>query len=240
MSEAPFRAVFLDRDGVINALVARGDEMDSPQRPGELRLLPGAAAGIRKLNALGLPVVVVSNQPGIAKGKSSLDLLDATTALLRRRLAARGASVSAIYYCLHHPQAVQAKYRRQCDCRKPRPGLLEAAARDLNLDLAGSYMVGDRGVDLRAGQAVRSTTVLVSARPSAAGADRPDFTCGGLSRAADWIVATELSRRRRPAERQIRLERLLPSLPLLSPPGGESSPLYPSGEGSLLKLEVVG
>jgi D-glycero-D-manno-heptose 1,7-bisphosphate phosphatase len=195
--------VFLDRDGVINALVRRGAEVDSPQRPSELKLLPGAAAGIRSLNSLGLPVVVVSNQPGIAKAKSSHRLLEETTALLHRRLAAGGAAVAAVYYCLHHPQAVQGKYRIRCRCRKPGAGLLEAAARDLGLDLERSYMVGDRQVDMVAGRSCGCLTVLVgrsdpgSSLPSTNGIDATaDFVCGGLIEAADWITSQE---RRRPA-----------------------------------------
>jgi D-glycero-D-manno-heptose 1,7-bisphosphate phosphatase len=194
-------AVFVDRDGVINALVRRDDEIDSPQRAAEFRLLPGAARGIMRLNLLDLPVIVVSNQPGIAKGKSTRMLLEETTVLMCRQLAVGGASVTAVYYCLHHPQAVDARYRVECGCRKPRPGLLQAAAADLGVDLESSYMVGDREVDIAAGRAAGCATVLVRS-PDAGVHERTtdplamgvDFTCGRLDEAAVWIWAQERSK----------------------------------------------
>lgn len=155
------KAVFLDRDGVINALVRTPAGVDSPQRPEELRLLPGAAEGIRLLNARGLPVIAVSNQPGIAKGKSSLALLAETTELLHYLLRCEAAYVEAVYYCLHHPEAALTEYRIDCECRKPKPGLLRQAAADFGLDLARSYLVGDRHVDIAAGAAVGCTTIKV-------------------------------------------------------------------------------
>jgi D-glycero-D-manno-heptose 1,7-bisphosphate phosphatase len=182
-------AVFLDRDGVINGMVLRGAEIDSPQHPGEFRLLPGASAGIRKLNSLGLPVVVVSNQPGIAKGKSTHRHLEQMTKLMLSCLRIDGASLDGVYYCLHHPHAVLDTYRMQCRCRKPGPGLLESAASDLGLDLRGSYMVGDRNVDIVAGHACGCTTLLVGDGTDTAA--RPDVACSDLEAAARWIAARE-------------------------------------------------
>jgi D-glycero-D-manno-heptose 1,7-bisphosphate phosphatase len=194
-------AVFVDRDGVINALVRRGGEIDSPQRPEEFRLLPDAARGIMRLNLLDLPVIVVSNQPGIAKAKSTRPLLEETTALMCSQLAASGAAVTAVYYCLHHPQAVDARYRVDCGCRKPRPGLLTAAAAEFGVDLESSYIVGDREVDMAAGRAAGCATVLVrspdtdsqvrTTNPLALAAD---FTCGRLDQAAVWIWGQERSK----------------------------------------------
>ncbi len=158
----PRRAVFLDRDGVINAMVRTVDGIDSPQRPEEFRLLPGVAGAIADLNSAGFAVVVVSNQPGIAKGKSTPELVAATTGLLLRRLTAGGGHVDGIYYCHHHPQALFSEYRCACQCRKPQPGLLLKAAAELDLDLAGSFMVGDQITDLQAGQAAGCRTVLVT------------------------------------------------------------------------------
>jgi D-glycero-D-manno-heptose 1,7-bisphosphate phosphatase len=182
-------AVFLDRDGVINGMVRRGDQIDSPQHPGEFRLLPGASSGIRKLNSLGLPVVVVSNQPGIAKGKSTYRHLEQMTKLMLSCLRIDGASLDGVYYCLHHPHAVLDDYRIHCRCRKPGPGLLESAASDLGLDLQRSYMVGDRNVDIVAGQACGCTTLLVGAGDDTAA--RPDAVCSDLEQAALWIEAKE-------------------------------------------------
>jgi D-glycero-D-manno-heptose 1,7-bisphosphate phosphatase len=117
------KAVFLDRDGVINEMVPSPEGPDSPRSVNEFRLVPGAGNAIRSLNDLGLPVVVVSNQPGIAKGKLCPDDLDAMTELMRHQLGETLAVIDGLYYCLHHPDAVNAEYRVVCDCRKPKPGL---------------------------------------------------------------------------------------------------------------------
>ena len=101
------RAVFLDRDGTLNEMVYDRDHglVDSPVRPDQLRLLPGAAEAVRRINEMGLLAIIVSNQPGIAKGKTSLALLEATTVRLRSEMAATaGAVLDGVYYCLHHPE----------------------------------------------------------------------------------------------------------------------------------------
>jgi D-glycero-D-manno-heptose 1,7-bisphosphate phosphatase len=155
------RAVFLDRDGVINGMWWDPDHgtVDSPANPDQFRLLPGVPEAIRELRALGFRIVVVSNQPGIGKGKMAPHLLDAITQKMRAELAGGGARLDAVYYCLHHPEAARSEYRQECPCRKPRPGLLRRAADDLAIDLARSYMVGDGVVDIQAGRAVRCTTI---------------------------------------------------------------------------------
>jgi len=155
------RGVFLDRDGVINRMVydAEHGTVDSPTNPDQFELLPGAAEAIRMLNEMGLPVVVVSNQPGIAKGKMTATLLEAITAKMCTGLAAVGARLDGIYYCLHHPEAALPEYRVQCECRKPKPGLLQRAANELGLSLANSWMVGDGLTDVLAGKAAGCTTV---------------------------------------------------------------------------------
>lgn len=158
------RAVFLDRDGVINAMVYNPDFglVDSPANPDEFKLLPGAAVAIRQINELGLMAIVVSNQPGVAKGKFTRAILDATTGKMCSELAEAGARLDGIYYCLHHPEAEVALYRRDCACRKPKPGLLFQAADELGVDLSESYMVGDGVTDVAAGSAAGTTTFLVA------------------------------------------------------------------------------
>ena len=128
-------AVFLDRDGTIN------EEMGYINHLSRFRLLPDAAPAIRRLNEAGLPVVVVTNQSGAARGYFPPSLVDEVHGHLENLLAQAGARVDAIYACLHAPDA-------GCPCRKPRPGLLLEAARDLNLDLTRSYLVGDRYADM--------------------------------------------------------------------------------------------
>jgi D-glycero-D-manno-heptose 1,7-bisphosphate phosphatase len=155
------RGVFLDRDGVVNRMVydAEHGTVDSPANPDQFEMMPGTAAAIRALNELELPVVVVSNQPGIAKGKMTGALLYAITEKMRAELAAAGAQLDGIYYCLHHPDAVLPGYRLQCNCRKPKPGLLQRAAHEMGISLADSWMIGDGLTDVQAGQAAGCVTV---------------------------------------------------------------------------------
>jgi D-glycero-D-manno-heptose 1,7-bisphosphate phosphatase len=156
-------AVFLDRDGVINSYVYNAEfgTVDSPSSPSEFNLAPGAGEAIAELNRIGVLVVVVSNQPGIAKGKFSQALLDQVTEKMRSAVAECGGRIDAVYYCLHHPEAALPAYRISCECRKPRPGLLLQAARELNIDLQRAYMVGDGITDIQAGKAAGSRTIFV-------------------------------------------------------------------------------
>ncbi len=157
------RAIFLDRDGVINAAIYNPVEgkLDSPYRLEEFRVLPGAARAVREINDLGFLAIVVSNQPGVAKGKCAPALLGAMDDRLKESLAKEGARLDGIYYCLHHPQAVLPSLRAPCDCRKPKPGLLLRAAREGEIDLSCSYMIGDQQTDVEAGLAAGCRAVLV-------------------------------------------------------------------------------
>ena len=160
------RAVFLDRDGTLNLMVYNLDFglVDSPANPGEFELLPGVGEAIRAINQMGMLAVVVSNQPGIAKGKFSLPILESLTKKMYTRLAEANAHLDAVYYCLHHPDACVDQYRVECNCRKPKPGLLVKAAQELDIDLSQSYMIGDGITDILAGQAVGATTLFVGSR----------------------------------------------------------------------------
>jgi D-glycero-D-manno-heptose 1,7-bisphosphate phosphatase len=160
------RAVFLDRDGVINRYHYNTEfgTVDSPATPEQFELLPGAAEAIAELNQRGLPVIVVSNQPGIAKGKFSPRILSAITLKMVKLLTDAGAHLDDVLYCTHHPAATIAEHRVDCDCRKPEPGLLRRAAREWNLDLAGSFVIGDGVDDILAGNAAGATTLLVAPR----------------------------------------------------------------------------
>jgi D-glycero-D-manno-heptose 1,7-bisphosphate phosphatase len=148
-------AVFIDRDGCLT------DEVGYVNHVSRIRLLPRTGEAVRRLNQAGVPAVMVTNQAGIARGYFSEDVLHAVNAEMVRQLAAQGARLDGLYVCTHHPHEGQPPYRAVCDCRKPRPGLLQRAARELALDLAASAMVGDRISDVAVGQAVGAAGVLV-------------------------------------------------------------------------------
>ena len=148
-------AVFLDRDGTIN------EQMGYINHISRFVMLPRAAAGIRLLNEQGIAVVVVSNQSGLARGYFPESLIAEVHARMNEALAEAGAHVDGIYVCPHHPEAKEKRFRLNCDCRKPKPGLFLQAATDLGLDLDRSYVVGDRWSDLKAAAAVQAKGVLV-------------------------------------------------------------------------------
>jgi D-glycero-D-manno-heptose 1,7-bisphosphate phosphatase len=152
------------------------------------RMFPFAAAAIRRLNSAGLPVIVVTNQSGVGRGYFPESLVHTVHELMSQQLAAGGAHLDAIYYCPHTSED-------GCDCRKPKPGLLERAAREHALDLRNSFVVGDRYHDVELGQSVGSSGVLVRTGYGAeelAAASKwpvpPDFIADDLTAAADWIL----------------------------------------------------
>jgi len=163
-------AAFLDRDGTINREV----EYLSDCR--DLELLPGAAAAIARLNRAGIAVVVVTNQAGVARGLFPLSRLFELHAHLDALLAGAGAWVDAYYCCPHHPTEGRGEYRVECDCRKPKPGMLLWAARELGLDLTRSVLMGDKLSDLEAGARAGCQTILVR-------------TGYGAAQEADWQPA---------------------------------------------------
>ncbi len=156
-------AVFLDRDGVLNELVFYKDQgrVGSPLSARQLRVMPHAAETVRGLRKLGAKVVVISNQPGVAKKQLSYNELVRMNRKIKDALEKGGAWLDGEYYCLHHPNALIRKYKEVCDCRKPGPGLLRMAAEELDLDLGQSFFVGDSLVDVKAGKAAGVTTVLL-------------------------------------------------------------------------------
>ncbi len=146
-------AIFLDRDGVLI------EEVEYLARPAQVKLIPGAAASIRAANTAGWKVVVVSNQSGVARGLFAESVVPEVHRVIAEHLGE--AEVDGFYYCPHHPTQGQGRYRIDCDCRKPKPGLLLQAASDLGIDLARSWMIGDRISDLQAGASAGCRTILV-------------------------------------------------------------------------------
>lgn len=186
-------AVFLDRDGTIN------EQMGYINHISRFQLLPGVGRAISRLNRRGMPVVVVTNQSGLARGYFPASLLEAVHEKMHRQLAQAGARIDALYLCPHHPEAKEAAYRLNCTCRKPKTGLLERAARELELDLRRSYVIGDRWSDLRCGAQVGATTILVLTgygRGDACyigpyQAVQPDYVAEDLLDAVNWIIDRE-------------------------------------------------
>jgi len=190
VAKALKRAVFLDRDGTINKEVGY---LDDPER---FELLPGVGKAIARLNRAGLPVVVVSNQSGVARGYFSIDILTAMDWKMADLLAREGAFLEGVYYCPHHPEAELVEYRRECKCRKPKPGLIQMASDDLDLSPADSFVIGDRLADVQAGQALGARSILVLSgygraelrKLEASGETRPGHVARDLAAAVDWVL----------------------------------------------------
>jgi D-glycero-D-manno-heptose 1,7-bisphosphate phosphatase len=150
------RAVFIDRDGTIS------EEVGYINHLSRFRLFPYSAAAIKQLHENNYLAIVVTNQAGVARGYFSEDMVQNIHKRMRDDLEASGAALDAIYYCAHHPSLGEPPYRLDCDCRKPKAGLLLRAARDFDIDLANSWMVGDRysDVKLASNAGVKSALVL--------------------------------------------------------------------------------
>lgn len=185
-------AIFLDRDGTLV------EEMEFLVDPEKLRLFPGAAAAVRRLNDAGLPVVIVTNQSMIARGLASEQQLALVHERLIAMLAREGAHLDGIYYCPHHPDVGERPYHAVCDCRKPLPGLLHRAAADLGLDLRRSAMVGDSLRDLEACAAAGCPTLILvrtghgtaeEAPTRAAKLASPPTICDTVIAAVDHILS---------------------------------------------------
>jgi len=176
-------AVFLDRDGTLNENPPRGDFV---RRPEDLRLLGGVPRALRSLREAGYLLAVVSNQSGISRGLMSSEAVAAVNSRLGELLAREGASLDGIYVCPHSREAL-------CDCRKPRPGLLLRAARELGIELGRSWMVGDSARDVAAARAAGVRAVLVygnsyEGEREAAEALSPEAVVPDLEAAARFIL----------------------------------------------------
>lgn len=181
-------AVFLDRDGTMIEDVGYLDRLD------RVAWFPWTVDAIRALNRAGLPVVVLTNQSGIARGFFTESFVDETHRHMTAVLAAGGARVDAYYYCPHHPSGTVSEYARRCDCRKPGRGLVDRAARDLGIDPASSFVVGDKWLDVELGRRIGGRGILVrtgmgAAEEGRAPADvKADAIVDNLAAAASWIL----------------------------------------------------
>jgi len=180
------RGVFLDRDGTLIEEVGYLDHV------GRVEFFPYSVDAVRLLNRAGFAVVVVTNQSGVARGLFDEDIVSATHRHIADIFEQGGAHIDGFYYCPHHPDATVEAYRRDCECRKPKPGLLRKAADDLGIDLTRSFMVGDRAHDIETGVNVGAAGVLVrtgygTAHESAARSAAAVVT-DNLAQAVSWIL----------------------------------------------------
>lgn len=155
------RAVFLDRDGVITKMVLQKNGIyDSPQAINQVNLVEGITEVVNLLNKKNIPVIEITNQPGVALGKTSWKDLEEIERKAHLLLGQKRASINKIYRCFHHPKSQDIKLKIICNCRKPKPGLLFKAAKELNLDLNNSFFIGDNATDMEAGKATGCSTIL--------------------------------------------------------------------------------
>ncbi len=190
MSTTPFRsAVFLDRDGTIIR------EVNYLSRLEEIELFPSAAAAIAKLNQQQIPVILVTNQSGVARGKFTEEFVKESHNYLQKLLQKQNAHIDDFFYCPHHPKAGNPPYKTVCTCRKPAPGMLLAAAGKHHLNLQQSYVIGDKLIDVELGFKAGAKGILVETGYGLKEKKQlenskiiPDKICIDLSQAVDWIL----------------------------------------------------
>jgi len=171
------KAVFLDRDGVLNRAAVRDGRPYPPASLAELELLPGVTGACQALREAGYLLVMITNQPDIGRGTQTREAVDEMNAWLKREL-----HLDDVRVCPHDD-------RDRCGCRKPEPGMLTGAARDWDVDLARSFLIGDRWRDVEAGRRAGVRTVFVDYKYQEKQAPAPDRTVQNLAEAADWIVS---------------------------------------------------
>jgi D-glycero-D-manno-heptose 1,7-bisphosphate phosphatase len=188
------RAVFIDRDGTIS------EEVGYINHVSRFRLFPYAPAAIKHLNENGWLAIVITNQAGVARGYFSEDTIQAVHDAMTNELKSNGAQLDAVYYCAHHPSVGEPPYRFDCDCRKPKPGLISRAAKNFDIDLKKSWMVGDRysDVELARNAGVKSMFVLSGygrgewEHQRASWAEQPDLVAEDLLEAVRLIVSSSV------------------------------------------------
>jgi D,D-heptose 1,7-bisphosphate phosphatase len=183
------RAVFVDRDGTII------HEADYLKSLAQVKFIRGTYAALTLLKKCGFKIIVVTNQSGVARGFFSEEFVHATHEFMQKKMRAHNAGADAFYYCPHHPEGKIKKYAKPCRCRKPGTGMLEQAAKDFNLDLKHSYMIGDHASDIQMGKkkGLKSIFVLTGHGDHELGRlmerdVRPDLVAPTVREAAKWIV----------------------------------------------------
>ncbi len=184
------KAVFIDRDGVIN------EEVDYLNKASQVKLIPGSAIAIRRLNEEGIPVIVITNQSGVARGLCTESELARIHERLKELLKeAAEARLDAIYYCPHYPDLEESKgnpeYITSCDCRKPDTGMIRKALKDFSLEIEGCVVIGDKTSDIETGRRAGCRTIMV--KSGYGGSDKkydakPDYTCQDLDEAVSLLL----------------------------------------------------
>jgi|SRR3990167_1287410 len=188
------KALFLDRDGVMNRMVKYPSSWDSPQQPRDARLVKGIEKIISWANANGVLVLEISNQPGVAKGKMSRDTADAIEEKIHSLLKEKASIINKTYICLHHPEAIIPELKKVCVCRKPKPGLLLQAAAEFKLDLKNCVLLGDKATDIEAGKSIDCTTIMfihhedTKYKVKAAKLVKADYTIKSISEAVPILT----------------------------------------------------
>jgi D-glycero-D-manno-heptose 1,7-bisphosphate phosphatase len=182
------RAIFLDRDGTLNVDVGYLHALE------DLALFPWTIDALRMLKRAGYLLVVISNQSGIALGFIDDGFVERAHQAIQQRLARVGIALDGFYYCPHHPDASRKDLRKNCECRKPRPGMIHQAARELDIDLSQSWTIGDKWIDVQVGHSAGTKSILVRTgwgahaerrRPEG---QRVDAICDNLMHAVTTIL----------------------------------------------------
>lgn len=189
------KAVFIDRDGVINKDPGGWTKYNYVTRWSEFNFLPGVFEAFKKLNRSGMKAVIISNQAGVSKGYFSKKDLDAVTARMTDEIVKNGGRIEKVYYCTH-------KDEDNCHCRKPKAGLLEMAGKELGIELNGSYFIGDTKTDVMAGRLAGCRTVAVLSGKATEEemkkwSAKPDYIFKDLLEAVGWLIQKEARRAKR-------------------------------------------
>jgi D-glycero-D-manno-heptose 1,7-bisphosphate phosphatase len=186
------KAVFLDRDGVINRLVynPNTNEYEAPQNSNDLELFEWSLQALELLYKKDYKLFLVSNQPDYAKGKTTLKSLKAVHDKLHKYFVNNGLIFKEYFYCYHHPEGVIPEYTKKCKCRKPNPFYVLKAIKNYHIDKNESWFIGDRDSDILCGQASGLTTVLINNEHSKSKSrkSKPDFRAGNLLKAVQIII----------------------------------------------------
>ena len=190
-------AVFLDRDGTINV------DVGYLCHPDQFTFLPRALEALQLLSDSNLPLIIITNQAGVARGLIPPERLPVIQTAFLRMLSTHGIPIAGYYSCPHHPEGVLPEYRCECECRKPAPGLVQQAARELNIDVQRSYVVGDKASDVQLAHNAGATGILVLTGEGRKHQQTypPEYTpphaiCHNLYEAAEWIIDREEEKNR--------------------------------------------